>query len=451
MKKIALISANDYQDPYPIYPIGISYIATYLKEKMPAWQLDIFDFNLGGHADLALFLRQGNFDYIGVSLRNVDDTNYYEQYCFVDHYREVMQTIRKNSSAVVLMGGSGFSVFPDVLFNDLGPDWGIQGEGEESICKLISALENKEDPTGIDGLVYRKDDGSVGINQHKQYISSLAFHVEPDTAHFYFDKSGMLNIQTKRGCPYGCIYCSYPNIEGPRVRLLDPVSVVENIKELYYSKGVNYLFFTDSVFNIHREYNRELSNRLIESKVQVKWGAYFTPYNLTYQDLELYQKAGLKHIEWGTDSLSDIQLENYNKSFRFSDIKQQSLNASQLGIFHAHFMILGGYGETDQTLDQTFERSRELGLTLFFPFVGMRIYPRTRLYRIALQEGVIKPSDDLLKPVYYLSKNLDISSIKERALACGQRWIFPGFGSQEVIDRFRAKKKRGPLWEYLMY
>ncbi|MDD2539359.1 MAG: B12-binding domain-containing radical SAM protein, partial [Bacteroidales bacterium] len=101
MKKIALISANDYQDPYPIYPIGISYIATYLKEKMPAWQLDIFDFNLGGHADLALFLRQGNFDYIGVSLRNVDDTNYYEQYCFVDHYREVMQTIRKNSSAVV--------------------------------------------------------------------------------------------------------------------------------------------------------------------------------------------------------------------------------------------------------------------------------------------------------------------------------------------------------------
>ena len=66
MKKIALISANDYQDPYPIYPIGISYIATYLKEKMPAWQLDIFDFNLGGNADLALFLRQGNFDYIGV-------------------------------------------------------------------------------------------------------------------------------------------------------------------------------------------------------------------------------------------------------------------------------------------------------------------------------------------------------------------------------------------------
>jgi len=46
---------------------------------------------------------------------------------------------------------------------------------------------------------------------------------------------------------------------------------------------------------------------------------------------------------------------------------------------------------------------------------------------------------------------VDIASIKDRALACGQRWIFPGFGSQEVIDRFRAKKKRGPLWEYLMY
>ena len=66
-------------------------------------------------------------------------------------------------------------------------------------------------------------------------------------------------------------------------------------------------------------------------------GAYFTPYNLTYQDLELYQKAGLKHIEWGTDSLSDIQLENYNKSFRFSDIKTAKPERLPTGHFSCAF------------------------------------------------------------------------------------------------------------------
>ena len=205
MKKIALVSANNYQNPYIIYPIGISYIATYLNEKMPNWQLSFFDFNLGDYEDLAAFCRNGNFDYIGVSLRSVDDTNFYEQYSFVNHYRRVMQVIRQNSRAVVIMGGSGFSIYPDVIFKELAPDYGVQGEGEESICQLVSALEEKKNPTGIDGLVYARPDGTVAINPHKQYITSLALNVEPDNAHFYFEKSGMLNIQTKRGCPYGCI------------------------------------------------------------------------------------------------------------------------------------------------------------------------------------------------------------------------------------------------------
>jgi len=114
-------------------------------------------------------------------------------------------------------------------------------------------------------------------------------------------------------------------------------------------------------------------------------------------------------------------------------------------------MILGGYGETDMSLDQTFERSRQLGLTVYFPYIGMRIYPRTRLFEIALTEGLISGSSDLLNPVYYVSKAVNIGTIQERALATGQKWIFPGYESPEMMERFRAKKRRGPLWEYLRY
>ena len=226
MKRIALISVNNFKIPYIIFPIGISYISTYLNEKMPEWQTEVFDFNMGDYEDLTEFCRNGNFKYIGISVRNIDDTNYYEQISFMAHYHKIMQIIRENSNAVVLMGGSGFSIYPGILFRELQPDWGIHGEGEENICKLITALEQGADPHVIDGLVYRKPDGSIGINEHKQHISSLTLHVEQQIAHFYFEKSGMLNIQTKEAVlPLHLL--QLPVIEGRNVRLLDPVSVVE--------------------------------------------------------------------------------------------------------------------------------------------------------------------------------------------------------------------------------
>ena len=159
----------------------------------------------------------------------------------------------------------------------------------------------------------------------------------------------------------------------------------------------------------------------------------------------MYRDAGLKHIEWGTDSLSDSQLERLNKSFRFSHIKEQSLNASKLGIFYAHFLLLGGYGETDQSLDETFEHSKELGRTVFFPFVGMRIYPRTLFYDIAVKKGIISEEDTLLQPTYYLSKEITMETLQERAHATGQKWIFQGDESPELMERFRAKKNVVPV------
>jgi len=102
-------------------------------------------------------------------------------------------------------------------------------------------------------------------------------------------------------------------------------------------------------------------------------------------------------------------------------------------------------------LNETFEHSKEMGLTVIFPYVGMRIYPDTRLCEIALKEGLIKNRNELINPVYYVSKNIDVSTLKSRALATGQKWIFPDEENEVLMERFRAKKKRGPLWEYLRY
>jgi len=339
---------------------------------------------------------------------------------------------------------------PELIFDKLKPDFAVKGEGESSLLGLINSLENGHDFSTIEGLVYRNDSG-IHLNPRHTYTQNLDISFNSDLVDFYFDKSGMLNIQTKRGCPYRCIYCSYPVVEGKKVRTLDAKRVVEGLKELYFQRNINYVFFTDSVFNICDEYNEELANRIIESNIKISWGAYFSAHNFDRKRMELYKKSGLTHVEFGTDSLSDKQLENYKKHFRFDDILKSSEICSDLGIFYAHFLILAGIGETEDTLNETFENSRKINHSIFFPFVGMRIYPDTELYEIAKQEGRFSSKEEVLNPIYYISDKVNLDTIQARANATGQKWIFADADYSEMLEKMRAKKRKGPLWEYLRY
>ena len=450
-KRILLISANSYTDPYPVYPLGISYLLTYLKKNLPENTYTLFDFNRRSLDDLSDTLREGNYDIICISLRNVDDINIYEKNSFIAWYNKIVDTVRSGTKAVVILGGPGFSIFPELIFDTLNADYGIKGEGEESLLQLIKGIENKTESKNIEGLVYRKENGEIIVNSRKNYLNSLELSFDKDLVEYYWEKSGMLNIQTKRGCPYNCIYCSYPVIEGSKIRTLDAGLIVETLKDLYFNKGITYVFFTDSVFNISNDYNIVLANKIVESGVKIEWGAYFSPHNITKEELALYKKAGLTHMEFGTESFSDQQLKNYRKHFKFKEVLEISEIASDLGIFFAHFLILGGYGETERSLDETFENSKKIPRSVFFPYIGMRIYPHTELYRIALAEGKISGVKDLLEPVYYISKDFNPDTLKERALATGKKWIFPDYNDNGMMEKFRSRKIRGPLWEYLRF
>jgi radical SAM superfamily enzyme YgiQ (UPF0313 family) len=449
-KNIILISANAFTTPYPVYPLGISYLFTYLKKRLPQHNFSFFDFNRQSLSEFTQILKKESFDIVCISLRNIDDNNVYEKNSFISWYREILRIVRQESPAKVVVGGPGFSIFPELIFDTLQPDFGIKGEGEEALFQLIGSIENNSDFKYIEGLVYKSADG-IKVNSRTNFLNSLELSFEKDLVDYYWSKSGMLNIQTKRGCPYNCIYCSYPVIEGSKIRTLNAGLIVETLKDLYFNLGITYVFFTDSVFNISADYNIELANQIIASGVKVNWGAYFSPHNISRDELTLFKKAGLTHIEFGTESFSDQQLKNYRKHFTFKEVLEISKISSDLGIFFAHFLILGGYGETEQSLDETFENSKKIPRSVYFPYIGMRIYPHTELFNIAIAEGIIKGESDLLEPVYYISKSIDPGTIKDRAIATGKKWIFPDYDDQGMMEKFRSRKIRGPLWEFLRY
>ena len=355
---------------------------------------------------------------------------------------------------------------------ELGADYGIHGEGEGPLAELIGALERGE--TGADiPAVYTRDgrtgNGPMGNgpaenrlsentptgnertgNGRRSYLPAIEVEFEPELTGYYWKRSGMLNIQTKRGCPYECIYCSYPHIDGRCVRTMDPEIIAENILRAKRDYGINYLFFTDSVFNIRPEYNVRLAETLIRRGTNVAWGAYFSPRGIDAEQMRLFRASGLTHIEFGTESFCDRTLEAYGKRFTFGDVVRASRLALDNGVYYAHFLILGGYGDTREHVRETIENSRRLEYTVMFPYAGMRIYPHTRLAELAAREGVVAPDDDLLAPAYYIAPDFDLEEARSAAAATGKAWVFPDDPQSALVDTLRLKRnKKGPLWEYL--
>jgi radical SAM superfamily enzyme YgiQ (UPF0313 family) len=447
-KKLTLVSANRHADPYPVYPLGISCLSSYLPGRLPGLEIRIFDLMISTYEEYIVHLKEFDPDYTGISLRNVDDVNFYKKESFIEHYRQIISITRENSRSLIIIGGAGFSIFPELLFDTLKPDYGICGEGEYSLAELIEALGAGGNPDHIGGLLFRKD-GKIHVNTKIDQFRDPVMEFDSGLADFYWKKSGMLNIQTKRGCPYKCIYCTYPLIEGRKVRTLDPAQIVKTLGDLT-RRGIDYIFFTDSIFNISNNFNYELADLIISSGIKIRWGGYFNFTNIDRHLLSRLQQAGLQHIEFGTESLSDTVLEKYEKPFRTDDIYRISGICNELDIDFAHFLILGGYGETDETLAETFDNCKRINKSVFFPFIGMRIYPGTKLHRIAIEEKVVREDDPLLAPVYYVSGNIDRDSLRERASKTGKRWIFPDDDLSEIMTRMRNRNKKGPLWEYLI-
>ncbi len=447
-RKLLLVSANRLAVPYPVYPIGISYLSCYLETRLPEFDIRVFDFNLNSKTAFIETLMEFQPDYTGISFRNIDDVDSYSKKWFIHDYKEIINVVKKTIPTKIIIGGSAFSIFPKQLFEFVEPDFGIYGEGEESLFQLLTCLEATADFSGIQGLVYRKDN-KILINGRDSFVKSLNLSFDNGMMDFYWEKSGMMNVQTKRGCPHHCIYCTYPLIEGHELRTLDIDKIIDTLSDLYFNKKIDYVFFTDSVFNINDRFNKELAEKMISKGLKIKWGAYFSPHDLDEKTLRLYKTAGLTHIEFGTESLSDSTLKHYGKHFTVQDVLDVSAACNKTGIYHSHFMILGGYGETEETINEGFENSKKFQDTVFFPYIGMRIYPGTKLYEIALKEDTITLEDNLLEPVYYLAPGINYKTLKERADNTGRRWVFPDEDVVTTTNRMRKRNRKGSLWHHL--
>ena len=446
--RVLLISANQLTVPCPVFPLGLDYVAGALEAHHEVRVID-----LCGVDDLAVIGEvAGSFepDLVGISLRNIDNTESTDSRWFVDDYREAMAHVRVATRAPVVLGGAGFSVCPDGLLDYLGADFGIIGEGER-LLDLVDCLERGEDPRGLSGLIVPGSKVMVpGPLDDRSGCSSLGT-VSLD---YYVANGGILNLQTKRGCPYRCVYCTYPGIEGHELRRFSPDEVGRRARSLQ-DAGARFLFMTDATFNCDPSHNLAVARALRGAGVETPWGAFFSPLPMPDGYYEELAQAGLTHVEFGTEAMSDPVLAAYRKPFRVKQVFEAHQQALDAGLWVAHYFMLGGPGESPWTPEETLTNADALEHTVCFFFCGVRIYPNTPLHRIAIEEGQVGEGASLLRPFFYQSELLQGLDPEEEVLRrAGGRinWIVGAGGqrTERLMQMMYARGHSGPLWEKLI-
>ena len=289
---------------------------------------------------------------------------------------------------------------------------------------MINRLEQATGLVGTPGL-YLPTMGMCGPRHFEKDLDKLPL---PDVGSFSDSVSKgedfWLPVQTRRGCPMNCSYCSTGSIEGRLLRKRSPQKVVDWLLE-WRKTGVKQFYFVDNTFNLPPSYAGTLCGEMISKDLNAAWRCIMYPTITSEELVSLMAESGCKEVSIGFESGSTLILNSMNKKFTNDDVRSTCDLLAKYGIRRMGFLLLGGPGETKETTLESLRFADSLNLEALKLTVGIRIYPQTILAETAVKDGIVSPDDNLLEPRFYLVPNLQgwIRGVADEWISSRPNWI----------------------------
>lgn len=385
-------------------PVGLACLPSVLKEH----EIEVLDLFFEDKADEAVrrAVREIQPGIIGFSIRNIDNQLHSRTEYYLPEVKRYVEIVREESPMPIIAGGAGYSIFPRSALEYIGADYGVVGDGEVSLPKLVEALESCYDPSSIEGVITAGDKRGRFMPPRVQNYDEIpipAFDVIEIEK--YAAQGGTMSIIARRGCPNNCIYCDVPVSEGHRLHGKSPKRLVDEI-EAAHRLGVKAFFIADNVFNYPAGYARSVADEIIKRGIQIIWGASLHPFGITAEDISLLKKSGFRVSSLGPDSGSPKMLKNLRKGAKIDDYKKliALLKEYEIGFYMS--ILIGGPGENRETVKESVDFAVNAGASMTGLRVGIRITPQTELHRIAIEENMVSQSEDLMKPLFYVGNGV---------------------------------------------
>ncbi len=404
--RVLLISPNTERLNMPVLPLGLALVAAAVQRA--GHEVRLLDLLAEDDPNAAIRRAVGRFapDVIGLTIRNIDDQNMESPRLLIEPVREVVAACRAATGAPIVLGGAGFSMFPDAALAYLGADFGICGEGEAAFPALLERLCRGKDPWGLPGVhvagrsASPPKDPIAGFDALPLPDEDLWPAADPE------DPDIWVPVQTRRGCPLDCAYCSTPDLEGRLLRARSPRAMVRHIARAAEA-GFRRFYFVDNTFNLPATYALELCRRLKSLHGSIVWRAILYPHCVPEELVTAMAESGCVEVSLGFESGSPDVLQAMNKRYGPDEVRKIADMLADHGIRRIGFLLLGGPGETRESVLESLDFADALDPEMLHVSVGVRIYPRTPLAERAVAEGLLAPGDDLLRPRFYSRPGLE--------------------------------------------
>jgi len=424
---ILIISANRNRLPLPVMPIGACMVAEACERA--GHSVELLDLMFTRDPGLAVESCLARFqpDVVGISIRNIDNVDMHNPVFYLKELAGIMGALKSRSSAPIILGGAALGVMPEQILRLAPGTIAVIGAGETVFPRLLDRISRSEPWDAVPGVAWLAEgalrhnrDACAGheaacpVPDYRSWLDTKAYRSEMAT----------VPLQTKTGCPYQCVYCTYPKIEGAGYRLKDPRGIADAVQRLA-AGGLRDIEIVDSVFNAPLEHAMEVCAALARVKHKARLQCLeLNPRDIDDHLVTAMERAGFVAMGITAESASDRVLAGLGKGYTSRQVHDAAAVVRRHKIPCVWIFLFGGPGETQATVRETLRFAEDQirpGDLAFFN-TGLRIYPGTGLEAIAREQGMLAGTPEaMLAPVFYLAPGLDAGWIDRELRSSMQR------------------------------
>jgi radical SAM superfamily enzyme YgiQ (UPF0313 family) len=331
----------------------------------------------GGHLDGSDWARLMSSDVVGISAITRTAPQSFEL------ARKIKAA---NPNIKVIFGGPHPTALPGESLES--GDIVITHEGDFTLPEVARRLRDDFETPALDdvlGVAYKTRDGEVKINKDRPFLTSEQLSSLPFPEYTALEIKYITHnvVNTSRGCPFECEYCSVIDNFGRQFRFTDDDYTIELIK---YTIGVKRrpIFFGDDIFNANRGRVKRILSRILEEGIRMPtWFAQVRVESACDPEmLKLMARTGCSYVFIGLESINDETLKLYHKHSTLEKNRAAIEAFHDVGIRVHGMFVLGSDADTPSTIDDTFVFAKEMNIdsAQFFALTAVPGPPMTARY-----------------------------------------------------------------------
>jgi radical SAM superfamily enzyme YgiQ (UPF0313 family) len=269
-------------------------------------------------------------------------------------------------------------------------DYILMGEYEYNLLDLVSELEAGREPADVSGIIYRSESGKVEKTRRHAKAPDINSFPWPSRHHLpmnnYHDLCGgipapSVQLWGSRGCPYGCIFCAWPQIMygSRKYRTRDPIDCIDEMEMCVKDYGMASAYFDDDTFNIGESRIVAVAEEKMNRGLDIPWSAMCRADTNTRDMLVAMRRSNLWGVKYGVESANQAIVDQSDKNLDLGLTERMVKFTQRLGIRVHLTFTFGLPGETRETMEETLRWAKYLNpdtiqFSICTPFPGSKMF-----------------------------------------------------------------------------